>query len=285
MADPDRDVDVLKLLTEDIQAHREYIQNLYRNAAVVGGAGLLLAVTVGTWFLGRQLDASILQHGIDKALIQKMDGLVDQRASRLINEINDKTEAATSSAIASIGLAAERAGNTAREEITSSSESTLSQAKTEVDQYLRGQLTEEVRGSLKPLLDELSESNIVDISQQLTIPAGFVAAFDRPAGCPTGWVDLGSELRGRTIVGAVRGSNDTYGFRRTGGSETHTLTKDEMPNHQHSMGVFIRGEGGGSGYSYTRPANGHGDPTSAAGGGQPHNNMPPYIALYICKKA
>lgn len=141
-----------------------------------------------------------------------------------------------------------------------------------------------MRALIAPQLEELSEASVADLAEQITLPPGFVATFDRPGGCPKGWLDMSGELRGRMIVGAVRNSNDKFAFRSLGGAETHTLTADEMPSHQHSMGVSIRGEDGGSGYPYTRPANGQGDPTSQAGGGHPHNNTPPYMALYFCKK-
>ena len=122
MASSDEQVEVLKLLTEDIQSHREYIQRLYRNAAVVGGAGLLLAVAVGTWFLGRELNAAILQHSIDEQLIKKMDALLDNRSEGLVSTISEKTNEATASALEKISGAADEAGDKAREEIASTSE-------------------------------------------------------------------------------------------------------------------------------------------------------------------
>lgn len=78
-----------------------------------------------------------------------------------------------------------------------------------------------------------------------------------------------------------------YSFGSTGGEAEHTLTKDEMPNHRH-WGVYrpdwyLAGETGqASGVS-----NGASDNqlyTDAVGGGQAHNNMPPYIAVYIWQR-
>lgn len=82
------------------------------------------------------------------------------------------------------------------------------------------------------------------------------------------------------------GSGDSYSAGATGGSATHTLTINEMPSHTHkqsggSSGVNDEGNLIQRGYSATLKAVAD---ASATGGGQAHNNMPPYLAIYIWKR-
>ena len=82
------------------------------------------------------------------------------------------------------------------------------------------------------------------------------------------------------------GAGDSYSAGATGGSATHTLTIDEMPSHTHkqsggSSGVNNDGSVFQRGYSATLKAAAD---ASVTGGGQAHNNMPPYLAIYIWKR-
>lgn len=83
------------------------------------------------------------------------------------------------------------------------------------------------------------------------------------------------DLRGRFVLG----EGNLYGFGQTGGSETHTLSELEMPMHTHtetsSTPTVINGglEAPASAAVPTPSV------TGSAGGGQAHNNMPPYYVL------
>ena len=86
-------------------------------------------------------------------------------------------------------------------------------------------------------------------------------------------------------------AGDTYTAGDTGGEATHTLTIDEIPSHQHST-IDICSYSGGSanartGYGYEEVAlnkSSYGNGVSATGGGQAHNNMPPYLTVYMWKR-
>ncbi|MEM7768860.1 MAG: hypothetical protein AAF253_15540 [Pseudomonadota bacterium] len=143
------------------------------------------------------------------------------------------------------------------------------------------------------LIKRLSEATTV-------IPEGTVIAFDSAAGCPMGWIDFASG-RGRAIVGATPPGGESGGltrreFQEQGGAETHTLTVDEIPYHEHGVGVYAGGAVdprlGQGPYTYVLPSDTSSPEIEGSYyttkkdelAGKSHNNMPPYIALYFCKK-
>ena len=88
---------------------------------------------------------------------------------------------------------------------------------------------------------------------------------------------------------------DTYVNGTTGGEATHKLTIEEMPSHNHSYNQWLFNGGSASGvhYGYGWQANTgmmFNDMPSEwgnignTGGNQPHNNMPPYLAVYVWKR-
>ena len=107
-------------------------------------------------------------------------------------------------------------------------------------------------------------------------------------------------------------AGQTYAAGDTGGEATHTLTSAEMPSHNHAAGTYtdgnevknwefvlnkiITGQAGkltfqtaSSGRYAYGSASGYADiasiaATVSAGGGGAHNNMPPYLAVYVWKR-
>lgn len=85
-------------------------------------------------------------------------------------------------------------------------------------------------------------------------------------------------------------AGDGYAVESTGGEAEHTLTVDELPSHSHDMIIKNTNENGrtdeannsGSGSSgFENFATWH---TKTTGGGKAHNNLPPYLAVYMWKR-
>jgi hypothetical protein len=90
-------------------------------------------------------------------------------------------------------------------------------------------------------------------------------------------------------------AGDSYVAGSTGGEATHTLTVAEIPSHKHisfgALDAALPDNYGGSSADYGICAgdepnriSGYDKSTGASGGGQPHNNMPPYLAVYVWKR-
>lgn len=92
---------------------------------------------------------------------------------------------------------------------------------------------------------------------------------------------------GRVPVGVDPGQVEFDGLEETGGEKTHVLTIPEMPAHVHSRG---RGNDNNLGFAadqygwqatddYSGTFN-----TSSTGGDGAHNNLQPYITVYMWKR-
>lgn len=90
-----------------------------------------------------------------------------------------------------------------------------------------------------------------------------------------------------TFLWATNGTADTGTTAPNGqGAKTVTLTQNEIPAHTHNIGSLNRyvtsgsaagavGEGAGNTQNYH---------TSSTGDGAAHNNMPPYMKVYMWKR-
>lgn len=92
-------------------------------------------------------------------------------------------------------------------------------------------------------------------------------------------------LKDRFLLAA----GDSYTPGATGGEAEHTLTVEEMPNHAHIQYLRFQGGSDASTYAYQTLGNSSwgtasSGNTSGTGGGKAHNNMPPYLAVYMWKR-
>ena len=120
--------------------------------------------------------------------------------------------------------------------------------------------------------------------------------------------------QGRVLVGVDTSDNEFNTVEKEGGAKTHTLTWGQMPSHSHTIhndgvhhheihrwwqqtgldgpwrapysGWGFRASTGTSGAigAYARSAGSHSHGMDNAGGGNPHNNLQPYITVYMWKR-
>ena len=90
------------------------------------------------------------------------------------------------------------------------------------------------------------------------------------------------QLKDRFLLGA----GSTYTAGSTGGEAAHTLTESEMPMHRHASGVSQSESVDatpGTAQARTQFSRSYGY-TDYVGGDQAHNNMPPYLAVYMWRR-
>jgi len=161
--------------------------------------------------------------------------------------------------------------------------------------------------------DNLIVTNATITGSLNLLPKGVIVMWNGTMP-PTGWVLCDGtngtpDLRGRFIIGTGQGSGLTNRkLNDSGGEENHILSTNEMPSHTHPYfdsiwienypyfssnfgnGVLKNNDfgdnlfGTAGGYDGDNNVIGYNTNTKSTGGGQPHNNMPPFYALtYIMK--
>ena len=104
------------------------------------------------------------------------------------------------------------------------------------------------------------------------------------------WVEFG---KGRVLVGVDTGQTEFDTLGETGGAKTHTLSINEMPSHNHNqyanVGNAATGQtnlddiAGCSNINASDVLVGNRSTTST-GGGAAHNNLQPYITVYMWQR-
>ena len=93
---------------------------------------------------------------------------------------------------------------------------------------------------------------------------------------------------GRCLVGLDAGQTEFDTVEETGGAKTHTLLTAEMPAHTHEQTAPTSASGGAVAFAMDTNASGAdtagNNATQSTGGGGAHNNLQPYIVVYIWKR-
>jgi len=135
-----------------------------------------------------------------------------------------------------------------------------------------------------------ADYNTLNAQVNKAMPAGGIILWSGAANAiPSGWALCNGtngtpDLRGRFIVGA----GGTYAVGNMGGADNVTLTQSQLPSYDIWIGVDPYNLGPAGEGTVQGSAN---DPHSSVraqsnGGGQAHENRPPYYALcYIMRLA
>ncbi|HEP2841436.1 TPA: hypothetical protein VCI50_000112 [Streptococcus pyogenes] len=97
---------------------------------------------------------------------------------------------------------------------------------------------------------------------------------------------------GKTLVGVDEYDIDFNSPSRTGGEKAHQTTVEEMPSHTHQFNTEAAGSPIALGWengnnSAMRAKLGNytlGLPTTSVGGNKPHNNLQPYVTVYMWRR-
>ncbi len=128
---------------------------------------------------------------------------------------------------------------------------------------------------LKQLVNQRCHRGMIIHSTTLSTEADVIAAYGGEH-----WI----QHKGYFLYGDNAGVSANNAVA-DGGEANHTLTVEEMPSHTHKVrytGGNANGNNGGMPGTSVDATPGYNDLIIAnEGGGQPHNNMPPYKKVYI----
>lgn len=129
----------------------------------------------------------------------------------------------------------------------------------------------------------LNGTNILE----LVYPVGAVYMSSRSTS-PKTLFGFGTWARIKDVF--LLAAGDTYSNGGTGGEATHTLTTSELPSHNHAIWYPNAGAANNTaeiGYPNVGSKSTYwaaGSYTGDVGGGEAHNNMPPYYTVYVWRR-
>ena len=104
-------------------------------------------------------------------------------------------------------------------------------------------------------------------------------------------IGVWQRVKGKFLLGVDEGDSDISKSGLTGGEKTHTLTVEEIPSHSHPISRY---NPSGTGFDATQtklaaaPNNGTGVAggvdTNPVGGNIAHNNLQPFMTVYMWKR-
>lgn len=156
---------------------------------------------------------------------------------------------------------------------------------TEIDAAMKKMAENEIGDFVveKQLADYVLKSALLD----LVYPVGSVYISYNSASPAALFGGTWEQIQGQFLLA----SSESYPAGSTGGEATHTLTVSEMPSHNHILNASYSSAGSSSsvegkmlagddnnGWIWNHSA------TNNTGDGAAHNNMPPYLAVYMWQR-
>lgn len=124
-------------------------------------------------------------------------------------------------------------------------------------------------------------------SEAFPVGSVFIAVVSTNPATLLGYGTWSAFGAGKVLVGLDSGDTDFDVVEETGGEKTHVLTEAEMPAHVHAENAPISASGGALKLAVDSNASGTqaaGLDTDSKGSGQAHNNLQPYIVVYMWKR-
>jgi len=193
---------ILKVLTEDIQSHRDYVQRLYRNAFSVGAVLVAVGIGLGYWILGKQLDAKIFEYRI----VESYKHSLEERVKVAVANTVDSNEIQGNISTLIKDLSADE----------------IRKASAGLDRDITSRIREEV--------EEIKELDIDKLIEKTIIPSASIMAFDLSE-CPNGWRAY-KEAYGRFLRGIDKSNS---GVDPEGKRSPSTLQDDQFAAHSHNI--------------------------------------------------
>ena len=120
----------------------------------------------------------------------------------------------------------------------------------------------------------------------LIYPVGFIISTENATFNPnnlykgTTW----ERIKGKVIVGVDEDDTDFASSGLTGGEKEHTLTEAEMPKHNHPGIIGYTNTNGNYARLFLGTQGTNLADEGKVGGGQAHNNMPPFYTAYMWRR-
>lgn len=139
------------------------------------------------------------------------------------------------------------------------------------------------------LTGEISSHTHAGGSQAFPVGSVFIAVVSTNPATLLGYGTWSAFAAGRMLVGLDAGQTEFDTVRETGGVKTHTLTVTEMPAHTHVVTSQTATTGSATSYEHgvldTSSAEAEAtEVTGSTGGGAAHQNLPPFIVVYIWER-